>query len=355
MLDRISTFFKGHSIKSEEKLYFIQHLSLMIRAGVSLPRAIEILSEQSKNKYWKEVLGDIRNDLIKGNSLEKSLSKHKDVFGAALISMVRIGEMKGDLVMVLEKFFELSRKEEALKRKLKSAMAYPIVVASAMVLLGIVVVFYIFPRIAEIFEEADLKLPLPTRILIGISDVVVNYGILVLASLVALVVFFLVWKKTRRGKFLWMAFLLKLPVISGIIKEQNLARLSRNLGILLKAGVPISEAFLATANGLDNVLYKQSLLEARDEVNKGNFVHTALGKYKNIYPNLIIQIIIVGEEAGVLDEVLSEISSFYETRVTNTFDSMSAIIEPILILVLGLGVAFMAVSILLPIYSLAQI
>jgi type IV pilus assembly protein PilC len=146
-----------------------------------------------------------------------------------------------------------------------------------------------------------------------------------------------------------------MPIISGIIKEQNLARLSRNLGILLKAGVPISEAFLATANGLENVFYKQSLLEARDEVNKGNFVHTALQKYADIYPNLIIQIIIVGEEAGVLDEVLSEISSFYETRVMNIFDSLSSIIEPILILILGLGVAFMAVSILMPIYSIAQI
>jgi type II secretory pathway component PulF len=354
MQGKLVSFFKRHSIKSDEKLYFIQHLALMIRAGVSLPRAIEILTEQSKNKYWRDILGDIRENLVQGNSFEKSLSRHKEVFGAALISMVRIGEMKGDLVMVLEKFFELARKEEELKRKLKSAMAYPIVVASAMVLLGIAVVFYIFPKIAEIFKEADLKLPLPTRILIGISDIVVGYGALILVLTVALVIAFIFWKKTKRGKSLWTALLLRLPIVSGIMKEKNLAHLTRNLGILLKAGVPISEAFLATANGLENVFYKQSLLEARDEVNKGNFVHTAFLKYADIYPNLIIQIIIVGEEAGVLDEVLFEISSFYETRVTNTFDSMSAIIEPVLILILGLGVAFMALSILMPIYSIAQ-
>lgn len=355
MLNQIILFWKRHSIKSDEKLYFVQHLALMIRAGVSLPRAIEILSQQSKNQYWKEVLEDIQNNLIGGNSFEKSLQKHKEVFGSALISMVRIGEMKGDLVMVLEKFFELAKKEETLRKKLKSAMAYPTVVVSAMVLLGIGVVFYIFPKIAEIFEEADMRLPLPTRILIWVSDIVVKYGILILIFLAALFVLFLFWKRTKRGKILWTAFLLKLPIVSGIMKEQNLARLSRNLGILLKAGVPISEAFLATANGLENVFYKQSLLEARDEVNKGNFVHTALQKYPDIYPDLIIQIIIVGEEAGVLDEVLSEISSFYEARVMNIFDSLSSIVEPILILILGLGVAFLAVSILLPIYSIAQI
>jgi type IV pilus assembly protein PilC len=327
----------------------------MIRSGVSLPRAMEILSEQSKNQYWIKILNDIKENLVQGNSFEKSLLKHKEVFGSAFISMVRIGEMKGDLVMVLEKFFELAKKEEALRKKLKSAMAYPTVVVSAMVLLGIAVVFYIFPKIAEIFKEADLKLPLPTRVLIWLSDIVVKYGALILVFAIALFILFLFWKNTKRGKALWTAFLLKMPIISGIIKEQNLARLSRNLGILLKAGVPISEAFLATANGLENVFYKQSLLEARDEVNKGNFVHTALQKYADIYPNLIIQIIIVGEEAGVLDEVLSEISSFYETRVMNVFDSLSSIIEPILILILGLGVAFMAVSILMPIYSIAQI
>jgi len=354
MLRNIISYIRRRSVGSEEKMFFVQHLALMIRAGISLPKAIEMLAMQTKNRYWMSILDDVRRRLSEGNSLEKCLTKHQKVFGASFISMVGVGELKGDLSSVLDKYFELIQMEEFLKRKIKSALAYPIIVLISMFLLGLVVVLYIFPRIATVFEEANVVLPLPTRIIIGLSNIFIHYGILILISAVLLFALFISWVRTKKGKRIFHSFLLKLPIVSSLIKETNLARLARNLSALLKAGVPISDALSAVSNVLNNVIYRQSVLDAREEIKKGKFLHTAFVKYTDVYPNLIIQIIMVGEEAGALDEVLLELASFYEKKVTAVFESLTSIIEPILIFILGLGVAFMALSILLPIYSISE-
>lgn len=345
----------GRSVSGEEKMFFVQHLALMFRAGVSLPKAMEILSLQTDNKYWRNILNDVKRRLVEGNSLEKSLSKHQDVFGMAFISMIGVGELKGDLASVLDKFFQLMQTEEDLKRKVKAAVSYPIVILVSMLFLGLAALFYIFPRISAIFEEVNVKLPLPTRMIIGLSNIGVNYGALILFLAVILVILFIFVIKTEKGKYWFHSFLLKLPIVSPIIKKRNLARLSRNLGTLLRAGVPISASLQATSNVLNNLFYRKSVIDAGEEIKKGKFIYNAFSRYPDIYPNLFIQILIVGEEAGVLDETLSELASFYEKKVADTFASLATLIEPILILVFGVGVAFMALSILLPIYSLAQI
>ncbi|MCH8049223.1 type II secretion system F family protein [Patescibacteria group bacterium] len=354
MLKAIRASFLRRTINREDKLFFSLNLALMLRAGISLPKAVETLAAQTKKKYWRAVLLDVRKRLMEGNSFEKSLTAYKSIFGVTFISMARVGELKGDLASILDTYVELAQKEAMIIQKVKMALAYPTVVLLAMVVLGIGAVTFIFPRIAEIFEEVDTQLPLITRIVIGISNILVRYGVVILILFILLILATSFAMRTRSGKFFTHMLILRVPILSRIIKQQNLARLSRSLGVLLASGIRISEALLATSEVVSNVHYKTSLLHARQEIINGNFVHTAFVTYPHLYPNLIIQIITVGEEAGVLDKVLQEIADFYERRVMTTLATLSTIVEPILILLMGAGVALMALSILLPIYSLTE-
>lgn len=354
MLQSLRNAIRKHSVSREDRLFFALHLALMLRAGISLPKAVTSLAKQTKKKYWGQVLQDVQKKLIEGNSFEVSLNAHKEIFGVAFVSMIKVGELKGDLASVLDTYVELEQKQAVIIQKVRSAMAYPTIVMIAIILLAIGAVMFIFPRIAEIFEEVDTQLPLVTRMVIWISDTLVQYGVFIFSGLIILFIFLGFVFRSPSGKQFLHMLAVRMPILGKIIREQNLASLSRNLGVLLTSGIQISEALLATSQVVTNIHYKRSLTEARTEIMNGNFVHSAFVKYPNLYPDLIIQIISVGEEAGVLDEVLAEMANFYEKRVLATLGTLSTVIEPVLILVLGVGVAFMALAVLLPIYSLTE-
>lgn len=355
MANVISDYLLRHSVSNEDRLFFVQNMALMLRAGISLPRAMEILAEESRKKSWKKVQLDVRENLVRGNSLEKCFEKYHEIFGESLISMVRIGELKGDMPAILDAYYLLLKKEEQLRKKLKGALMYPMVVLTAILLLGVGAVYFVFPRIAELFLEVNAELPLPTRMVIWLSKFMEGYGVFVFIGLAAVAFLFFTAIRTQRGKFFLDLFLLRAPIAGGIIKQQHLARLMRNLGVLLHSGVPISEALTTTSGVMSNVFYRQSLVDARDEIVRGNFLYTSFMTYKDLYPGLVVQIIRVGEEAGMLDDVLAQVADFYEEKAGETLESLTAVLEPILILFLGGGVAFAALSILLPIYRLAEV
>lgn len=355
MPDVFSSYLLRHSVSNDDRLFFVQNLALMLRAGISLPRAMEILAEESRKKGWKKIQLDVRENLVRGNSLEKCLEKYPEIFGDSLISMVRIGELKGDLPAILDAYYLLLKKEEHLRKKLKGALTYPTVVLVAIVLLGVGAVYFVFPRIAELFLEVNAELPLPTRLVIWFTRFMEAYGVFVFLGLASAAFLFFTAIRTPRGKFFFDLFLLRAPIAGGIVKQQHLARLMRNLGVLLHSGVPIGEAITTTSGVMSNVFYRQSLLDARDEIIRGNFLFTSFMAYKDLYPGLVVQIIRVGEEAGMLDDVLSQVADFYEEKAGETLENLTAVLEPVLILFLGAGVAFAALSILLPIYRLAEV
>jgi len=345
---------KFQRVPVTEKIFFVQHLRVMIRSGVSLSSALNVLSAQSSNKRFKTVLTDIKNNVEKGNAFSDSIKKHKKVFGDLFVSMIKAGEMGGKLEEVLNQLFVQMKKDHEIKSKVRGAMIYPAVVLFAMVAIGILMMVFVVPKLAEVFAESATTLPLPTRILMASSDFVVNNGILIIIIITFLIGGFIYTIKTPKGKHYFDFFLLKLPVFGKIIKKINLARFSRTLSSLLKTDISITKTLNITSEILGNDIYKKVVLEAADKVTKGISIAKTLKEKEDIFPPVVTEIITVGEETGSLDDVLDEMAGFYEEEIDQTMKNLPSIIEPVLILFLGVGVALMAMAVIMPMYSLTD-
>jgi len=338
----------------KEKIFFVQQIGIMVQTGISLSVALKTLSEQTTNKKFKEILADLQITVERGNLLSLGLERHKKVFGELFVNMVKAGESSGKLEEVLKQLFTQMKKDNEIVSKVKSAMIYPCIVLIAMGGVAIMVMVYVIPKLTSIFTEMNAKLPLATTILIALSNFTVKYGILLLILLVILVILFKKIISTQKGRFVYHAILLKTPIMGGILQEINLARFCRTLSSLLKTDIAIIKSFEITANVLGNELYKQALLDGKELIKKGKNVHDSLEAYTHLFPPVVMQMVSVGEETGSLDTILEQSASFYEDEVDQTMKNLPSIIEPVLILFLGVGVAAMAIAIIMPMYNLGQ-
>ena len=355
VLDNVNKFFERfQNVPVTEKIFFVQHLRVMIRAGVSLSSALNVLSAQSSNKRFKSVLTDIKNGVEKGNAFSDSIKKHTNIFGNLFVSMIKAGEMGGKLEEVLNQLFVQMKKDHEIQSKVRGAMIYPAVVLFAMVGIGILMMVFVVPKLAEVFAESATTLPLPTRILMASSGFIVNNGILLIIVAIFAVGGFIFTIKTPKGKYYFDYFLLKIPIIGKIIKKINLARFSRTLSSLLKTDISITKTLNITSEILGNEIYKKVTLEAADKVTKGISIAKTLKEETSIFPPVVTEIITVGEETGSLDDVLDEMAGFYEEEIDQTMKNLPSIIEPVLILFLGVGVALMALAVIMPMYSLTD-
>lgn len=344
----------GGKVKALDKVFFAQNLQVMVKAGLPLAVSIKTLAQQTQNKTFRTILEDIYLIVSKGTALSDALGKYPKVFSELFVNMVRAGEKSGKLEDVMAQLATQMRKNHQLVSKVRGALTYPVIVILAMLGIAAAMIVFVIPRITTIFQEVNATLPLPTRILIGISDFVTSNGILVGGGLILLVFGFIQFIHSKGGKKIWDGFLLKLPVISPIIQKINLAKFARTFSSLLKTDIPIVQAFQITAATLGNSLYQSTINEAAERVKKGVTVASILGESPKLFSPLVIQMIAVGEETGTIDTILSELANFYEDDVDRTMSNLATILEPVLILILGLGVAGLAISIILPIYSLTQ-
>lgn len=345
-------FLKLSRVPLKEKLFFVQHLSIMLKAGISLSSALNTLSVQSENKKFKKVISEIAKKVEKGSTFTEGLNSQKEVFGELFINMVEAGELSGKLEDVLAQLYIQLKKQHELTSKIKSALTYPSVILVAMTGIGIFMIVVVVPKITDMFKEFDAELPLPTKILIAVSGAIANNGLLALTILIASVVFFIKILKTEKGKKYFHLFLLKAPVISPIIKKINIARFSRTISSLLKTDIMIIKTFQITANVLGNVHYKNALMEMSERIKKGGQINEVIKNYPKLFPPVVTQMIAVGEETGEIDTILEELANFYEGEVDQIMSNLPSIIEPILILILGCGVGGVAVAIIMPMYSL---
>ena len=342
------------SIKITDKLFFTKNLNLMIRSGIPLMQALDSLALQTDNIKFQEILRAIAANIKTGKSFSDSLEKFPKVFSEIFVNMIRAGEESGKLEEVLYTLGNQLYKDNDLRSKVKGALAYPVVVLSAMVLIVTGLVVFIIPRLTDMFLQAGMDLPLPTRILIGTSNFLIHYSYVVIAAVVITVVFFLRFRQTMSGKRILHKILLKMPVISKLAMKVNLARFSRTLSSLLKTDIPVVRSFLIASKVLGNIYYSTALAQVSEELKTGSSIHKALKEHGQIFPPTIIQMVAVGEETGTLDEILEEIAKFYEEDLDNTLKNLPSLVEPILILLLGVVVGGGAVAIMLPIYSLSQ-
>ena len=336
----------------KEKLFFVQHLSIMLKAGISLAVSLETLASQTKNKNFAKILIDISQQIEKGVGLAESLRPHKKIFGELFISMVEAGEISGKLENVLGQLYIQLKKQHELISKVKGAMTYPAVIIFAMSGIGIFMMIFVVPKITAMLKEFNAELPLPTKILISISDFLAAHGLLAAGAAIVAVLLIRQILRTPQGKYYFQSALLVMPIISHIIKKINLARFSRTVSSLLKTDIMIIKTFQITANILGNLHYRRALLDMSEKIKKGGQINEVVKAYPKLFPPVVTQMIMVGEQTGELDNILAELAEFYEGEVDQTMNNLPSIIEPLLILILGGGVGAMAVAIIMPMYSL---
>lgn len=342
------------TVSDKEKIFFTQNLQVMIRSGLPLDRSLKTLSEQIGNKKFKKIIADLAASTEKGLAFTESLAKYEQVFGHLFISMVQAGEISGKLEDVLKQIYLQIKKAHELKSRIIGAMIYPVIVICAMILIGLGMMIFVIPKITSIFTEMKAELPAATKILIGLSDFILNNGFLTgLAALIfiGLIIYTL---KNEKTKYYYHWLFLKLPVLGPIVKKINVAKFARTLSSLLKTDIALVKSFEITAQILGNQLYRRSLLGSLNDLKEGVSLTAVLQKFPDLYPPVIIQMVSAGEETGTVDEILTQLADFYEEEIDQIMKTLPTIIEPVLLLVLGVGVGAMAVAIIMPMYSLTE-
>lgn len=341
------------SVSQAEKIGFTRNLAAMIEAGLSLSRALEVLRKQTKNKKLQGILATLGEDIKKGSPLNQALARFPAVFSALLISMVKAGEESGSLANSLKVVGIQMERAYQLAKKVRGAMIYPGIVVSAMVGIGILMLIYVVPTLSSTFTELGVELPASTAAIINTSNFLVANTLLALLILIALIAGFMYGLRTSLGKKVTNYVVLRIPIIGGIVREVNAARTARTLSSLLSAGVSALQSLAITRDVIQNIYYKKVLEEAHGLVEKGFPLSEAFERHTNIYPVLLAEMMVVGEETGQVSPMLLRIAEFYEGEVEQKTKDMSTVIEPFLMLVIGSGVGFFAVAMISPIYSLS--
>ncbi len=338
-----------------EKMTFARHLSLMIRAGFSLNKALDTLTRQTKNKYFASVLKEMSQGVAQGKSFYDVMAQSGRIFSPIFRSMVKVGEASGKLEGTLKMAALQLKREYALKKKIKGAMTYPIIVLVALAGVAAIMVLFVLPQLASTFVELNVELPLSTRIVFGFVNWVSRWWYAafgILAAVVYAMYFFT--RRTELGRVSVNYIFLKLPIFSELTKKLNSARLSRTLGSLLSSGVPLTEAIKITADSLTNVFYKRALVSTVAEVEKGQPLSGLLGQHADLFPPVVTEMMAVGEETGSLTSILGELARFFEAEVSSATKNMSSVVEPIIMVVVGIAVGIFALSIIQPIYSITE-
>ncbi|MFA6421984.1 MAG: type II secretion system F family protein [Candidatus Buchananbacteria bacterium] len=347
-------FSKFSKIPATAKIFLLQNLSVMLRAGISLADALKTLSEESKNQKLKKILLETAEKIKQGKSLSESLMPYTSDFGELFVNMIRAGEASGRLEDILNELYIQHKKDHLILSKIRNALTYPVIIIIAMLGIAAFVVVFVLPTITNMFRELNAELPLPTKILIYVSDFIHQNGIYIGIAIVILIFIAIKLGRSKKGKSGLHHFILKIPIISGIIKQVNLARAARSLSSLIKTDIAIVDTLSITSKILGNSAFRQTFAEAAEKVKKGQKLASIFREYPKLFPGIFIQMVAVGEETGALDEVLANLADFYEEEVSQTMGNLPTIIEPVLMLLIGCGVAGIAISILLPIYSMTQ-
>lgn len=340
-----------------EKIFFIEHLHTMIHAGLSLIEGLDVLSKEIENKKFRMVIGQIKNGVEKGQQLSEVLFEHPEVFPPIYVKMIEAGEIGGKLEDSLKQVVSQMKKTYELNATIRGAMIYPAVILIAMGGIGIMMVTMVLPKLMDIFKEFNTELPLATRILIAITDFLANPVYLILSlSLIfgSIILFFLGLKKSLSFKRSVHNLNLHLPIIGPVVKKINLARFSLTLSSLLKSTVSIISATEISAETCSNLKYQEALKYAAEKLKSGVPLSEILGEYPYLFPPMVTEMVMVGERTGEIDQLLTELAEFYSSEVDKTMKNFATIIEPVIILFLGLAVGVMAVAVITPMYTLVQ-
>jgi type IV pilus assembly protein PilC len=341
-------------VKSDELVMMTRNLSSMLKAGLTVTRALSVIERQSTNPRLKGVIKQVVEKINSGEQFFVALKEFPEVFSDLYIAMIKAGEESGSLAESLHTLSIQMERASNLTKKVKGAMIYPAIVMLVMIIIAVLMMIFVLPQITEVFKGMNKELPATTKFIIDATDFFSNNMVLVLATMIGSVVGFLYFLKTKIGKIGVSWLVTRIPVVGVMAKETNSARTARTLSSLLNSGVDVIQAIEITEEVIQNVFYKKILQEARQRVEKGTALSEVFVERTDLYPILVGEMILVGEETGQISGMLGELAMFYENEVERKTKDLSTIIEPLLMVVIGAGVGFFALAMIAPIYSISD-
>ncbi len=347
-----SRFFER--IPLQERINFARHLALVIKAGLPVFEGLKIIQAQTESPDLRRVIDELIESVNNGKFLADGLAKYEYLFGPFFVNIVRVGESSGTLSKNLLYLADELRRSKDLQGKVRSAMVYPLVILCATIAVAGFLTFFVFPKLVPVFATMNVQLPLTTRILLAVLGFLQGYGIYLVVGLIFLIIAARILlqqvKAIRRSLDVGLLFM---PVLSSVIVNVNMVNFTRVLGLLLKSGVKIVEAIEITANTFNNLIYREILLNAKEEIRKGGQLGAYLAPYKHYFPPLVSGMVRIGEATGNLEDNLGYLAEYYDGEVDTKLHALTSLIEPIMLLLMGLLVGFVALSIITPIYSIS--
>ena len=346
---------KGGGVKPADIAVFSRQLSTMLISGIPMVQAFEIVAGGVDKPSVRKLILAVKADVESGTSLHEALAKHPLYFDDLYVNLVRAGEQAGALDTLLDKIATYKEKSEAIKKKVKKALFYPASVLIVAFIVTLILMIYVIPEFQGLFKGFGANLPAFTMFVINISNAVQHQGIWIgIVIGIAVWVFMHFYKRSRKMREVLDRVSLKVPIIGPILNKAAIARYARTLATMFAAGVPLVEALESVAGACGNIVYEDAVLKMRDEVATGQRLQRAM-EARNIFPNMVVQMIAVGEEAGSLDTMASKVATFYEAEVDNAVDSMSSLLEPLIMVILGVIVGGLVIAMYLPIFHLGQV
>ena len=347
----------GSGVKSDELVIFTRQLSAMISAGVPLLRSISSLAEHAENPTFKKILESVIIDIQGGSGFGDALAKYPKVFSDVFVNMIRAGEAAGILDEILKRLATQQEKNATMRKKIKSAMSYPMVLIVITIGAFFGLMLFVIPQIGNIIKDLggpDAELPMLTQIMLGISGAILSYWYIIFPAIGGVVYGVIRYLGTPSGKKQFHHFILKLPPINGIVKKVAVARFARTYSSLIGAGVSVIEAINVTSRAIGNTVYMEALNDAANKVKNGDQLSKVIEQHEELFPSILSQMLSVGEETGQTDVVLIKVADFYEEEVDVAIDGISSIIEPVMIVTMGSMVGLIAASVMGPIASISQ-
>lgn len=345
--------FMSSKVGSKDLAIFTRQFATMINAGLPLVQCLEIQANQQENPTFKKVIDQVKTDVEGGSTLAEALKRQKQVFSDLYINMAAAGEAGGILDNILLRLAVYLEKNEALIRKIKGAMIYPVILTVVAVLAAGALLIFVIPIFDKMFTEMGAKLPGPTLFVVGLSKFLKKWIILIVAAIAGAIFAIRSWYKTDKGKLFLDQFMLKLPIFGDLVQKSSIARFARTLGTLLASGVAILDALEITAKTAGNRVVQDAIMAARKSIGGGETISAPL-KTMKIFPPMVVQMISVGEATGGLDEMLSKIADFYDEEVDTAVENLTAAMEPMIMVVLGLGIGGLVIAMYLPIFTMTS-
>lgn len=353
-LKALNFFSAFRRVSLKEKIFFVRNLRVMLKSGISLPRALTTLTKQARQKKFKKALFDIAERVTKGESFSQALSYYPDIFPEIFQSMIVVGEESGTLEEILRGLTEQMEKEQEIRSKIVGAMVYPIVILVAMIGIGVLMLVVVVPKLAETFRELNVELPFTTRLVVWLGTFLAEKWYWLILIIFLLIVSGRILLKSDKGHRFISGIFLKIPFISSMIEKTNSARTARMLSILISSGIPIVRSLEILSDTIGNFYFKKVIKDAVEKVRSGQKIYEALRTERKLYPLLFLEMVEIGEETGETASILAKLADFYEEEISNITKNLSSVIEPVLMLIIGSIVGFFAVSMLQPMYSMLQ-